>query len=73
MKGKYKLKISYTHSTLLCISKMFVSQSFFNCWAGWPKSHNFEVFKLEIENIFMINWFGDPKPLTVDQYLHAKM
>ncbi|KAL2500010.1 Pyridoxamine 5'-phosphate oxidase family protein [Abeliophyllum distichum] len=40
---------------------------------GWPKSHNFQVFKLEIENIFMINWFGGPKPLTVDQYLHAKM
>ncbi|KAL2523382.1 Pyridoxamine 5'-phosphate oxidase family protein [Forsythia ovata] len=40
---------------------------------GWPKSHNFQVFKLEIENIFMINWFGGPKPLTVDQYLHPKM
>ncbi|KAL2240481.1 protein CREG1 [Sesamum indicum] len=40
---------------------------------GWPKSHNFQVFKLEIENIFMINWFGGPKPLTVEQYLHAKM
>ncbi|KAI3452379.1 hypothetical protein Pfo_030159 [Paulownia fortunei] len=40
---------------------------------GWPKSHNFQVFKLDIENIFMINWFGGPKPLTVEQYLHAKM
>ncbi|KAL0332002.1 UNVERIFIED_CONTAM: CRM-domain containing factor CFM2, chloroplastic [Sesamum calycinum] len=37
----------------------------------WPKSHNFQVFKLDIENIFMINWFGGPKPLTVEQYLHA--
>ncbi|CAN4079293.1 unnamed protein product [Withania somnifera] len=40
---------------------------------GWPKSHNFQIFKLEIEDIFMINWFGGPKPLTVDQYLLAKM
>uniref|UniRef100_A0A5B6ZUM1 CREG-like beta-barrel domain-containing protein n=2 Tax=Davidia involucrata TaxID=16924 RepID=A0A5B6ZUM1_DAVIN len=39
----------------------------------WPKDHNFQFFKLEIEDIFMINWFGGPKPLTVDQYLHAKM
>ncbi|XP_057492061.1 uncharacterized protein LOC130777672 isoform X1 [Actinidia eriantha] len=40
---------------------------------GWPKSHHFQFFKLEIEDIFMINWFGGPKPLTVDQYLHTKM
>ncbi|XP_060192825.1 uncharacterized protein LOC132622265 [Lycium barbarum] len=40
---------------------------------GWPKGHNFQIFKLEIEDIFMINWFGGPKPLTVDLYLQAKM
>ncbi|KAL6960662.1 hypothetical protein U1Q18_038426 [Sarracenia purpurea var. burkii] len=40
---------------------------------GWPKDHNFQFFKLEIEDIFLINWFGGPKPLTVDQYLHTKM
>ncbi|XP_019225284.1 PREDICTED: protein CREG1 isoform X2 [Nicotiana attenuata] len=40
---------------------------------GWPKGHNFQIFKIEIEEIFMINWFGGPKPLTVDQYLQAKM
>ncbi|KAL2933108.1 Protein CREG1 [Bienertia sinuspersici] len=39
----------------------------------WPESHNFQVFKLEIEDIFLINWFGGPKPLTVNQYLHWKM
>ncbi|XP_047314699.1 protein CREG1 [Impatiens glandulifera] len=38
----------------------------------WPKGHNFQIFKLEIEDIFMINWYGGPKPVTVDQYLHAK-
>ncbi|KAE9449219.1 hypothetical protein C3L33_18916, partial [Rhododendron williamsianum] len=40
---------------------------------GWPKDHNFQFFKLEIENIFLINWFGGPKPLTVEQYLQAEM
>ncbi|KAH0718908.1 hypothetical protein KY285_014939 [Solanum tuberosum] len=40
---------------------------------GWPKGHDFQIYKLEIEEIFMINWFGGPKPLTVDQYLQAKM
>ncbi|CAO2840548.1 unnamed protein product [Amaranthus hypochondriacus] len=40
---------------------------------GWPKDHNFQIFKLEIQDIFLINWFGGPKPLTVDQYLHWKM
>ncbi|KAK7339414.1 hypothetical protein VNO77_20079 [Canavalia gladiata] len=40
---------------------------------GWPEDHNFQVFKLEIENIFLINWYGGPKSLTVEQYLHPKM
>ncbi|CAJ1940631.1 unnamed protein product [Sphenostylis stenocarpa] len=39
----------------------------------WPKDHNFQFFKLEIENIFLINWFGGPKPLTVEQYFHPKL
>ncbi|GJV63410.1 protein CREG1 [Tanacetum coccineum] len=39
----------------------------------WPKDHNFQVFKLDIEEIFMINFYGGPKPLTVDQYLHSGM
>ncbi|KAB1223067.1 Protein CREG1 [Morella rubra] len=39
----------------------------------WPKDHDFHFFKLEIENIFLIDWFGGPKPLTLDQYLHPKM
>ncbi|KAF9667199.1 hypothetical protein SADUNF_Sadunf16G0308200 [Salix dunnii] len=34
---------------------------------GWPKDHNFQFFKLDIEDIFLINWFGGPKPLTVEQ------
>ncbi|KAH7553965.1 hypothetical protein JRO89_XS12G0086700 [Xanthoceras sorbifolium] len=39
----------------------------------WPEDHNFQFFKLETKDIFLINWFGGPKPLTVDQYLHPEM
>ncbi|XP_010033252.2 protein CREG1 [Eucalyptus grandis] len=39
----------------------------------WPKGHNFQLYKLEIKDIFLIDWFGGPKPLTLEQYLHAKM
>ncbi|EPS57679.1 hypothetical protein M569_17139, partial [Genlisea aurea] len=38
---------------------------------GWPENHHFEVFKLEIENVFLVNWFGGRKTVTVDQYLNA--
>ncbi|KAI4366642.1 hypothetical protein MLD38_022495 [Melastoma candidum] len=36
----------------------------------WPKDHDFRVFKLDIQNIFLIDWFGGPKPITLDEYLH---
>ncbi|XP_058738504.1 uncharacterized protein LOC131610548 [Vicia villosa] len=39
----------------------------------WPEDHDFQFFKLEIEKIFLIDWFGGPKPITVEQYLHPKM
>eukprot|EP00262_Sarcandra_glabra_P005458 TRINITY_DN1708_c0_g1_i1.p1 TRINITY_DN1708_c0_g1~~TRINITY_DN1708_c0_g1_i1.p1 ORF type:complete len:220 (-),score=28.93 TRINITY_DN1708_c0_g1_i1:291-929(-) len=54
----------------------FAEQALFSKHAemkGWPNSHNFQIFKLEIEDIFLINAFGGPKPLTLDQYLHPKM
>ncbi|CAL9103183.1 unnamed protein product [Musa acuminata var. zebrina] len=39
----------------------------------WPKNHNFQIFKLEIEDIFLIDWFGGAKPLSPAQYLnHGK-
>ncbi|KAK9194705.1 hypothetical protein WN944_005412 [Citrus x changshan-huyou] len=28
----------------------------------WPEDHNFQIFKLEIEDIFLINWFGTNLP-----------
>ncbi|XP_020090097.1 protein CREG1 isoform X2 [Ananas comosus] len=39
----------------------------------WPEDHNFQIFKLDIENIFLIDWFGGPKPVTPAQYLDAGM
>ncbi|XP_050257867.1 uncharacterized protein LOC126703019 [Quercus robur] len=39
----------------------------------WPEDHSFQFFKLEIENIFLIDWFGGPMPLTLDQYLHTSL
>ncbi|KAF8399338.1 hypothetical protein HHK36_015203 [Tetracentron sinense] len=39
----------------------------------WPKGHDFQFFKLEIEDIFLIDWFGGPKPLSLDQYLYPRM
>ncbi|KAL5974279.1 Adenosylhomocysteinase 2 [Asimina triloba] len=35
----------------------------------WPKDHSFQIYKLDIENLFPIDWFGGAKPLTVAQYL----
>lgn len=38
----------------------------------WPKNHHFKIFKLEIENIFLIDWFGGPKPISPSQYLEFR-
>ncbi|WVZ81810.1 hypothetical protein U9M48_029149 [Paspalum notatum var. saurae] len=38
----------------------------------WPKNHHFKIFKLEIENIFLIDWFGGAKPITPSQYLEFR-
>ncbi|CAN8273042.1 unnamed protein product [Cochlearia groenlandica] len=35
----------------------------------WPKDHDFRFFKLEITDIFLINWYGGAKSITVDEYL----
>eukprot|EP01018_Ginkgo_biloba_P022770 Gb_18305 [translate_table: standard] len=35
----------------------------------WPKDHNFQFFKLVIKDIFLIDWFGGPKLLSVAEYL----
>lgn len=40
--------------------------------ADWPQGHNFQFYKLEIEDIFLVNWFGGARPLTPDEYLQYK-
>ncbi|XP_020578711.1 protein CREG1 [Phalaenopsis equestris] len=36
----------------------------------WPIGHNFKIFRLDIENIFLIDWYGGAKPITPPQYLN---
>ncbi|XP_073010068.1 uncharacterized protein [Typha latifolia] len=36
----------------------------------WPEDHDFQIFKLDIENIFLIDWFGGAKPISPAQYLN---
>ncbi|XP_048434883.1 protein CREG1-like isoform X2 [Pyrus x bretschneideri] len=64
-----KLKLADPKETEFAISALFTKHPEMK---DWPKGHNFQFFKLDIENIFLIDWFGGPKPLTVDQYLHLK-
>ncbi|MQM11080.1 hypothetical protein Taro_043982 [Colocasia esculenta] len=36
----------------------------------WPKKHKFQIFKLDIRHVFLIDWFGGAKTPTVEQYLN---
>ncbi|KAG1327029.1 protein CREG1 [Cocos nucifera] len=38
----------------------------------WPEDHHFQIFKLDIEDIFLIDWFGGRKPLSPAQYLNPE-
>ncbi|KAL3624233.1 hypothetical protein CASFOL_033049 [Castilleja foliolosa] len=67
--GKLKL-VEETKETESARSALFAKHPVMK---GWPKSHDFKVYKLDIENIFMINWYGGPKPITVEQYLKTKV
>lgn len=68
--GKLKVLKENSKEAEIAKSALFVKHPEMR---GWPKGHNFQFFKLDIEDIFLINWFGGPKPLTVDQYLHYKV
>eukprot|EP00249_Psilotum_nudum_P030424 c43027_g1_i1 orf=374-1006(+) len=39
----------------------------------WPKDHNFQFYKLDIQNIFLIDFFGGAKPLSVAAYLQINL
>lgn len=34
----------------------------------WPADHGFAVYALRVSSIFLIDFFGGPKPLTVEEY-----
>ncbi|KAI5058673.1 hypothetical protein GOP47_0026843 [Adiantum capillus-veneris] len=34
----------------------------------WPSQHKFNVYRLNIEDIFLIDYFGGPKKLNVSEY-----
>eukprot|EP00250_Pteridium_aquilinum_P000840 c11013_g1_i1 orf=160-771(+) len=36
---------------------------------GWPKHHNFKFYGLKIQAIFLIDWYGGAKAMSVDEYL----
>lgn len=68
--GKLKLVDADSNEAEFARSILFAKHPEMKDWPDW---HNFQVFKLDIENIFIVNWFGGRKPLTVDQYLQWKM
>lgn len=36
---------------------------------GWPKDHNFQFYRLTIQDIFLIDWYGGAQPIAVEDYL----
>ncbi|CAL0321774.1 unnamed protein product [Lupinus luteus] len=69
LSGKFKLVDEKSTEASFAKDALFSKHSEMK---DWPKGHNFQFFKLEIENIFLISWFGGPKPITVKEYLLAK-
>lgn len=59
------------HDTCIIVVWLYIYIGFYFV-ADWPKEHDFRVFKLEIVNIFLINWYGGAKSTTVDEYLRCK-
>ncbi|KAF5185492.1 Creg1 [Thalictrum thalictroides] len=70
LSGKLKLIKGNTKDAEIAASALFTKHPEMK---GWPQNHNFNFYKLDIEDIFLINWFGGPKPITVDQYLRHRM
>lgn len=36
---------------------------------GWPKDHDFQFYRLAIQDIFLIDWYGGAQPIQVEDYL----
>ncbi|KAI3459507.1 hypothetical protein Pfo_016170 [Paulownia fortunei] len=41
--------------------------------AGWPKLHEFKVFKLDINKIFLVNLYAPKRTISVYDYFHPNM
>lgn len=39
----------------------------------WPKGHRWVFYKLEIADIFLIDYYGGAKPITVDEYYQGSV
>lgn len=39
----------------------------------WPKGHKWIFYKLEIVDIFLIDYYGGAKPITVDEYYRGSV
>ncbi|CAM6090095.1 unnamed protein product [Calypogeia fissa] len=35
---------------------------------GWPKGHDWRIFKLDIEDLFLVDYYGGARPLPVKDY-----
>ncbi|XP_068643718.1 uncharacterized protein [Aristolochia californica] len=66
LSGKLKMIPNDTSEADIAKNALFLKHP---AMRGWPKDHNFQFYKLDIENIFLIDWYGGAKPITVEQYL----
>lgn len=39
----------------------------------WPSGHGFVAYTLEIENIVLLDFYGGPKLIPVDEYYSVKL
>lgn len=39
----------------------------------WPSNHEFKVFKFDIENLFLINFYGGAPKLSVEDYFKIQL
>lgn len=70
LSGKLKLVEDNSSEATFALRALFTKHAEMKTW---PKNHRFQIFKLDIENLFLIDWFGGPKPLSPAQYLNPGM
>lgn len=70
LSGKLKLVNSNTDEEIFAEAAFYSKHSEMKFW---PKGHNFRFYKLDIEDIFLIDWFGGAVPITLAEYLRPRM